>query len=404
VENSETVDYEGLVAAFSQNLTQTLRKHGVADGFLDYWVPDADAVSGIAGMVDSARFAGRTEIVIRFRRTTVPEARLSQLEEAVSQFSLVVLEDQGDSIVMRVTGMTAAAAEAEPVGAERRAASPPAVQVDTAASREAPAPSLRVQWDTQEHAAFADVHPHFRPGLEAASKSIRCEGNAGPLDKNLVRIHGCEGDVSLALDIDPQTHAVRLVRHSGATRPSEKAALDLFCLAAESLPMQEVADHVGLKVVESLVDEDKAPPISGVLLPINAGAPFMLAPRLARQAYDAYRASMAMEKEENFYYAPPSEGWLSLAAAERTDKMVGELGAFLQSEELYPDDMVLYRLEKNKVGYEVRGVIGFSERVDVGKKPFLLRRLERHLRRRLETDIDLVSERAKDSSPLRRLS
>ena len=48
-------------------------------------------------------------------------------------------------------------------------------------------------------------------------------------------------------------------------------------------------------------------------------------------------------------------------------------------------------------------MIAFSDRVAVGDKPVLMRRLERRLRRDLETEIELVADRARDSSPLRRL-
>jgi hypothetical protein len=66
--------------------------------------------------------------------------------------------------------------------------------------------------------------------------------------------------------------------------------------------------------------------------------------------------------------------------------------------------MQLLRLEKTKNGYEVRAVITFSERIKVEDKPFLLRRLEQRARRDVEPELELIAERAKDSSPLRRLS
>ena len=53
------------------------------------------------------------------------------------------------------------------------------------------------------------------------------------------------------------SHTPYKARHSGAAKPSERAILDLFCKAAENLPIQEVADHVGLKILDTLVDEDK---------------------------------------------------------------------------------------------------------------------------------------------------
>jgi hypothetical protein len=165
-----------------------------------------------------------------------------------------------------------------------------------------------------------------------------------------------------------------------------------------------VADHTILRVLASLVDKDGAPPVNGVLLPVNAGAPFMLSARLARRAYDTYRAQTRSEQATNFYHTPPAEAWQGFSADQRLEKTNRVLGAFLQSQGLYPDDMRVLRIEKNKHGYEVRMTIGFSERVATAEKPNLMRRLEHRLRRDLEPEIDLVADRARDTSPLRRLS
>jgi hypothetical protein len=108
--------------------------------------------------------------------------------------------------------------------------------------------------------------------------------------------------------------------------------------------------------------------------------------------------------ETNFYYAPPSERWQALSPAARQEKIVGVVRGFLQSANLYPDDIEFLRLEKNKYGYQIRGVVGFSDRVKIEDKPFLMRRLERRLRRDVESEIELIADRARDKSPLRRLS
>jgi hypothetical protein len=397
---NEPVDYESLAQAFNQALLDTLRKHSIADTFLDYWVPDADPVLGIAGMADSARIAGLAAIAIRFNRTTVPEARLPDLEQAVGRFAQAKLERNGDTLVLHATAMTRTPGETAATRA--RKGTKAAWQADKLDSTRAGS-SEPSGWASDELPEFGDVHQHFRAGLKEVLGALSHEG-VPPAREGLVRVQGREGPINLTLDIDPAAHTVSAAQHTGATRPSERAALDLFCRAAETLPVQEVADHVGLKVVDSLVDEDKAPPMGGILLPVNAGAPFMLAPRLARQAYDAYRATMALGRETNFYYAPPSQRWQALSSAERREKLVRVLRGFLQSEELYPDDMELLRLEKNKTGYEVRGVVGFSDRIEIENKPFLMRRLEQRLRRDLEPEIELVADRAKDKSPLRRLS
>jgi len=404
--DDEIVDYEKLVDAFNQTLASTLRKHRIADSFLDYWVPDNDPVNGIIGMIDSARIAGLSQIAIRFRQATVPEGRLAELETAVGQFATITLSPEGSHVVMRATAM-----KPVPRGGEK----PARIATSSSTAIANPVPTQRPLKSTGKAPAtgtiehipageFAEVHADFRAALWARLQDISHEGIMTAADHNLLRVESCEPPITLALDVDPKTRIVQRACHTGTIKPPDRAALDLFCVAAEGLPIQEVADHIGLKVIDLLLDPDKPSPVAGILLPVNAGPPFTIGPRLARSAYDTFRKMLHVGAETNFFSPPPSPEWQAMSPVERNERFAGGIRAFLQSENLYPDDIVPLRLEKNKSGHPIRGVIGFSERVRIADKPSLMRRLERRLRRDVERELELVADRAKDTSPLRRLS
>jgi hypothetical protein len=393
----KSVDYDALAAAFNDTLVSTLRQHSAAESFLEFWVPDADPVRGIAGMVDSACIAGLDSIEIAFRQATVPAERLPELRQLLSETCVLALEHRGETVILRASSLKRGAGRATVTDVKPK-------YWEASAERSSLQHLVDRKWDTTELAEFGDVHPHFRPGLAAALESLKHEGDVDEPLSGLIYVSGSEGAIRLLFGIEPQSHVVRVARHFGTTRPSERAVLDIFCRLAEKLPLQEVADHTGLKVLSSLVDEDKERPVTGVLLPINAGGPFLLAPRLARRAFDIYSTQIGANKEANFYYPPAPETWRALSSNERLEKLMYVLRAFLQSEALYPDDMFVIRIQKNKYGDEVRANIGFSERVAVAAKPDLMRRLEKRMRRDLRAEIDLVADRAKDTSPLRRLS
>jgi hypothetical protein len=396
----DPVDYEKLVGMFNAALIHTLRKHSVAGSFLDFWVPDADPVLGIAGMVDSARINGIADIAIRFRKSTVPQERLAELRRALDKVCTLTLDDEGDTVLLRAKDMKQSAA-AGGTGKVKRPA--PVYWRPTSAAGSKP-DETRPGWERETFPEFADVHPYFRPALSAASAAIAREGAPAEPAPGTIRVEGRDGPVTLALSVDTATKAVRAARHSGAANRSERAIMDLFCKMAEGQPIQEVADHLCLKLLDSMVDEDAPPPVKGVLLPANAGRPFTLPARLARLAYDAYRARTGAKEGTNFYYPSPTAEWLGLSAEQRAESADRVLRAFLQSSDLYPDDIVILRIEKNKYGFPVRIIVAFSDRVAVADKPTLMRKLESRLRRDAEGQIDLVAERAKDTSPLRRLS
>jgi hypothetical protein len=402
--NDDLLDYEELSQSFNQALLHTLRKHTIADTILDYWVPEADPLQGVVGMIDSARIAGHAEISVRFRFESVSEERVPELREAIEAFATVTLDAEDGGMIVRATAMSRADDETPAESRENDGGKPKYWSAEMAPpANEGPV----VSWDQSADSPdeeFADVHPTLRPALkETDAAAVQQDIAPTPAD-GLVRIESREGTVTLALDIDPESHLVRAAGYEGAASPATRILLGLFCRAATDLPVQEVADHVALEVLETLVDDEKTPPVPGILLPANAGAAFTLAPRLARDAYTSYCRDHGLASDTNFYYAPPGSGWLSLSHEEQDERIERELSAFLQSSEQYPDDMELLRMEANKFGYRVRGVIEIADRIDVNAKPALMRDLERHLRNRVEKKIELVADRATDKSPLRRLS
>lgn len=399
---SEAVDYDDCVDKFNRALISTLRKHSIAESFLELWVPDADPVVGITNMVDAARLAGLPSIKIRVRQSTVPDASLPELKGALANICSATFMVAGGSILLEATNIKQATVRKSGEAGDR-AAKPTYWDPSKLGTLEQAA-AIPESWRSAPGSDFDDVHPHFRSGLKTALARVSFERTPNTPSMTEVQVSGEEDAIALTFNIDRERHVVTAASHQGTTRLSERAILDLFCKEAQGLPIQEVADHVALKLLDSLVDQDKSPPVAGVLLPVNSGAPFMLAARLARRAYEAYRTAAGMETETNFYYSPPSQQWHALSADERREKIDGILRAFLQSEALYPDDMSCLRIDRNRYGYYVRVIVGFSDRIPTSNKPNLMRLLERRLRRDAEPKIDLVAERAKDSSPLRRLS
>lgn len=384
----EELDYDQLAGSFSQALIETLRKHSIADGILDFWVPDSDPVASIVGMIDSARLAGLEDVRVRVSMATLPQELWGQLEQAVGEVATeFALSAGNDGVVIAARGLHEPGADTSEPSREDRSR-----QVDERGG----------DFDVAA-APMIPVHDRLRPGLAKAFLSLAHEGTSSNLAGGDVDLSETKDGTTLTLYLNAETDIVVHARHAGGGTEEERAALDLFCKAAEGLPIQEVADHTGLFVIAALV-EDAEQPVPGILLPANAGSVFQKAPALARAIFNGYSQRAGKKVGTNFYYAPPSAEWQGLAELDQVERVTKVVKAFLQSEGLYPDDMQLLRLEKNRYGYAVRVVVSFSDRVPVDRKPALMRHLERRIRRDLDATIELIADRAKDMSPLRRLS
>lgn len=398
---SAAIDYDALVIAFNQALLHTLRKHSIADSFLDYWVPDADPVRGILSMIDSAWIANRSAVTIRFSHQTVSAERLPDLEQSARRSAQVAIDRKPDHFLLHATRLSVGVDQSGPDAAAG------STKARYWAAGGAPAKPLELPagpWSADELPAFGDAHPALRAGLNAAFGHLRWEGEPADVADGCIRVVASHASSRMILDVDLKTQLVKTAHHAGATSPAARAALDRFCTLALGIPLQEVADHVGLKAIDAFIDDDKPPPVRGVLLPANAGAPFQIGPILARQAYEQFRVQAQLAAEPNYYAAAPSASWQSLSPPDRIARVESGMRGFLQSEQLYPDDLSLLRLENNKTGHEVRAIVAFSPRIETDARPSILRRLERRLRRDVERQVEVVADRAKDTSPLRRLS
>ena len=81
----------------------------------------------------------------------------------------------------------------------------------------------------------------------------------------------------------PRARARRALARDHRALPRERVDPDLG-QPSDPAVAADVGDEVGLVEVDALVDEDRPFPVGGVLLPANAGLPFALPARLARQA------------------------------------------------------------------------------------------------------------------------
>ncbi len=394
------VDYETVAARFEEALLEKLRHHGVEDAFLEFWVPDADPLKGIVGMVDSARIAGFDRITIRFTSKSVPTNRLGELGERLKDIGEIAVELAGDSGVLKASQLRSTRSPEVQATLARRSKGywrPGQAQRGSAPAK------VAVGTGSEPLSDFGDVAPAYRQAMARALAAPTHEGALASEDGTLL-VTVEEGGRVLSALIDPGTHCVAKMRHRGAGRPSERAVLETFCRMAEGVPIVEAADHVGLRVMDALWNDAEAPAAPGIVLPANQPAPFGLALRLARQLHRRYAAGTGHINRVNFYHAEPGQRWRSMDRKERLGAVLTELGHFLRRENRGPADMELHDLAKNRFGIEIRVVIAFADGVPLDDRPGLMRRFEKHLRQSLEPELELIAELVKDKSPLRRLS
>ena len=124
---------------------------------------------------------------------------------------------------------------------------------------------------------------------------------------------------------------------------------------------------------------------------------------LVRELRSEYIKRVGDTGEELNYSPPPSENWQDMNKASRCRLLEQGVAEFLSMQTKINQEIQLFDLLEDKLGFPLRAVIVFGDGVPVRHKPRLLRELEKHLRRTVEAGIEVISEKATDESPLRRL-
>lgn len=114
--------------------------------------------------------------------------------------------------------------------------------------------------------------------------------------------------IVLQVMVEAGTHRVRRASCTGARDDPERGLLDEFCTMILGTPVQDVADHAAARLEHARRDWAR-PPVPGVVLPENAGAPFELLVRLGRVLLSEYRRRTGYAGNDNVFDPPPGDAW-----------------------------------------------------------------------------------------------
>jgi hypothetical protein len=382
-----SVDYDKLVHEYETSLVTKLRGHG-AGSLFDLWVPDSDPARGILNMVEAAWAAGQQELEIHVSAATLDEAGLARMRALVTEIGSVSIIRDGDRYVIGASGSSSGP---RPRGHSKE----PSVHHAAQARHSTPA-------STAGRDILWEVHPELEPVLVAETSVFKKEGSLeASRDGILARAQSNEG--SLAFEALRDTGAIISARHAGAVHPMVRRILELVCRQIEGRTVQDAADHGVIQAIHCLRGGVRSRPVDGVLLPRNAGTAFVRASRLVREACRLFQEQAGTLGHENFFEAPPQEGWTSVNAEERLQRVVSATAIFCKSEGIEPNTLKPVRVEKDIAGRDTRIIIQMSDRIPADRGPEMLRRFERELKASMDPVLQVYLEPWKDLNVLRRL-
>jgi hypothetical protein len=217
-------------------------------------------------------------------------------------------------------------------------------------------------------------------------------------DDKALTIVSREAGVELSVTVNSADKRliIRVAHHSGARSEPERIVLDRLCAVIEGRPFQEAADHGAIYAVAAL--PELRTPVHGISSPRNAGAPFVLAERLLRQAHSAACKQLNVGPRENAWYVKPGMDWLRKNEMEQAATIKPMIAEYLRANGYTENDLWICRIERG-----TRVTIAFADRVPYAAKPQLMMALEQKLREHTGDPLELFMEDMKDANKIRRL-
>lgn len=171
-----------------------------------------------------------------------------------------------------------------------------------------------------------------------------------------------------------------------------------FCGLIEGLPLQEVAEHGAIQLIERLRDPDQPRPVGGILTTRNAGPVFGMLERLARAIYAEHVGATDLKPGPNHWNPRLPAEWARKRKEEQIEVLKPILAAQLCDEGLDADAGQITGVERG-----LRVTMAFGPGVAAQRKPALLMRIERRIRRETGGRLEVFAEEMHDQNVIRRL-
>ncbi len=348
---NDILSYEALVTEFEEGLLTRLRGHRSMAPFLEMWVPDEDPIRSLLSMFEAAELAGEGGVSIKISRESLAGRDIREVETMATQFGSCRLEEDADG--WRVLLF------------------------------------MKAQDDQLQ-----TVAPPFRERLrERIGRLQHSGGIQGAKDQERTLMIEIPQAV-MTLIVGPDRQILR-AGHARADSVVTEAMLDHLCDVFIGLPLEEAAHHGCHRLLARLRDRSFANPVSGVVLPHNAGLAFSAPHAICLALKPAWTASGQNWSDDNSFSDPPRAAWLALSQEERAAK--------IQTILLEDQAAQFVGIGDNLLGYPIRVLIALSDQLATEEKPACVLRIERLLAARLEPRLEVYVEELKDQSGIRRL-
>ena len=368
---SLVLSYEDIVKKFNSDLIHKLRKHGSEVNYLSLWVPDEDFLRSFESLSESIKASNVNSFILNVGKKFISKDSLLSFK---TKFPNINIEDKEDFYLIYVKNLNSIQIEKKITD---RVLDKKQIKINYSyGSLETQKPKNLVR------KFFLDYYyKNFKEFSLNLSLKKKLEYFSISIDKEIIYV-----------DFNEKEEFIRI--RSGSDNKYLLGCLFFFNKIFFKKKLSHIGHH-GISEFVMAVKNNCRNPINGIMLPFNFGNEVFFVNKICQKIFERFSEISVNPVMQKL--------WEEKTLEEKQKLCKTILKKFLKNKKEIPNSIIFNNIENDINKMPIRIIVTTSENINPRKKPDLLRRFERFIKKEIDESLQVLHEEKKDLNKIRRL-
>ena len=368
---SLVLSYEDIVKKFNSDLINKLRKHGSEVNYLSLWVPDEDFLRSFESLSESIKASNVNSFTLNVRKDFISKDSFLNFK---TKFPKINIQKKDDFYLIYVKNLNSIKIDKKITD---RVLDKKQIKINYSYG------SLETQKSkTLVKDFFLDYYyKNFKEFSLNLSKKKKLECFSISIDKEIIYV-----------DFNDKEEFIRIRSDS-----NDKFLLGCLYFFNKIFYKKKLSHlgHNGISEFIMAVKNNCKNPVNGIMLPFNFGNEVFFVNKICQKIFQRFSeisVNPVMQKQ-----------WEEKSHEEKQKLCKSVLKKFLKNKKEIPNSIIFNNIENDINKMPIRIIVSTSEDINSKKKPDLLRRFERFIKKEIDESLQVLHEEKKDLNKIRRL-
>ena len=368
---SLVLSYEDIVKKFNSDLINKLRKHGSEVNYLSLWVPDEDFLRSFESLSESIKASNVNSFTLNVRKKFISQDSFLNFK---NKFPNINIEKKEDFYLIYVKNLNSIQIEKK---ISDRVLDKKQIKIDYSYG------SLETQKSKNSVRKF--FLDYYYKNFKESSLNL-------PLKKKLEYFSISIDKEIIYVDYNDKEEFIRI--RSGLDDKYLLGCLFFFNKFFYKKKLSHLG-HNGISEFIMAVKKNCKNPVNGIMLPFNFGNEVFFVNKICQKIFQRFSEISVNPVIQKL--------WEKKSHEEKQKLCKSVLKKFLKNKKEIPNSIIFNNIENDINKMPIRIIVSTSEDINSKKKPDLLRRFERFIKKEIDESLQVLHEEKKDLNKIRRL-